>query len=119
MIKHLYFHSSNLKYLKNIRDDERFEGVHEYSSHEIELASRNEYGRIRTQKNEYHFLFGEIRQENCPWCNGDVELVEVNRNELTMRSCHCVEYCKCGSRGPLFNRYIPLKKSTMKFLNLL
>ena len=103
MRKHLYFYSSNLQLTRELRQDDQFEGVQQYSSHEIELTPQNEYGRIKTNQNYYHFIFGRLSQKNCPWCDALPELLKVHESVFLERCEYCIQCMQCGSRGPILN----------------
>lgn len=103
MKKHLYYYSSNLDNLKDLREDDQFESVPEYNQLEISLVSRNEYGRIKTEQNYYHFLVGRLSQTNCPWCGALPELMKIHEHSFLMRSVYCIQCTQCGARGPTLN----------------
>jgi len=103
MKKHIYLHSSNTDHTYDLRNDDRFESVPEYPRLEVAKTHQYEYGRIVTDKNYYHILIGKIPQENCPWCNGSVELFKISEGNIIEKSKFCL-HCKiCGSRGPILN----------------
>lgn len=103
MRKHLYFYSSNLEQTKELRNDDRFEPVPKYYANEHPLTSRNEYGRIKTDQNFYHFLFGRLSQTNCPWCGALPELMKVHEHAFLKRAVYCIQCTQCGGRGPTLN----------------
>ena len=94
MKKHIYLHTSNLDYTKELRNDDSFECTHEYPTWEFSKTHRNEYGRILTDDNSYHILIGTISQENCPWCNGKANIRNIlSTNPMCSRYCIECENC--------------------------
>lgn len=103
MRKHLYFYSSNLEQTKELRNDVKFQHVHEYDAHEYPLTSRNEYGRIKTDQNYYHILFGRLEQEGCPWCGSPAKVVKLSTDKALLYTAYCIQCMGCGARGPSLN----------------
>lgn len=111
MRNHLYFYSSNLEQIKSLKEDDQFQLVPEYNEWDANQKSfRNEYGRIKTKKNFYHFLFGRLSQTNCPWCGGLPELKKVYEDICLKRSVYCIHCSKCDARGPSLNIDMNLEK---------
>ena len=108
MRKHLYFHSSNLDYIKDLKDDDLFEPACSYSYKEIEeIKNVYEYGRIKTDKNYYHLILGclsyEKKKKGCPWCHGEGELIKILPTEksfLTIQKCF-IQCKNCKAQGPI------------------
>ncbi len=103
MRKHLYFHSSNFDQIKELRHDLSFESVIEYPPIPDRINQHQyEYGRIKTATNYYHFIFGNLQQEGCPWCGGPGEIIEGISTNISPKKF--VIQCKqCGARGPIMN----------------
>ena len=105
-MKHLYFHSSKFEYIQDLLDDKDFERTFEYPPSEFHKSYENEFGRIRTSSNYFHFLLGSIRQRFCPWCGEKPEFKQINEVkpgdffQYLQFSYICP---KCGSRGPVIN----------------
>jgi hypothetical protein len=108
MRKHIYVHTSTQDYLRDINEDVEFESVAQYDPISSQKCYKNEYGRIKTKGNYYHIMIGEMKQENCPWCNSPAVLKKVYDGVSdTMTPSEPDQYCmictQCGSRGPLLN----------------
>ncbi len=103
MRKHLYFYASNLEQIRELNEDDKFEPLPHYHPHEHILASRNEYGRIKTNQNYYHFLVGRLSQTNCPWCGSLPEIIMVHEHTFLRRKVYCIQCTQCGARGPTLN----------------
>lgn len=103
MRKHLYFHTSNLENIRELRDDVRIEGVHSYPEWEAKLAHPNEYGRITSAFNFYHFLVGHIRKTTpkCAWCDDVLHLKVKEYEKLNIVDLGLQCYT-CGSTGPAY-----------------
>lgn len=103
MRKHLYFHSSNMEQIRAIKDDPAFEFCHEYPPlPDRQHQHQYEYGRIKTAKNYYHFIFGNPQQEGCPWCGGPGEIIEGIKDSLSPQK-FVIQCMQCGARGPVMN----------------
>lgn len=100
MKKHVYLHFSNFDQLQELRDDERFESSHEYDMFDAPKLFRNEYGRLRTYKNDYHVLVGGLEQENCPWCGSPAEVIKLWSPPSAGHTPYCIQCMRCGARGP-------------------
>jgi len=103
MKKHLYFHSSNLEQIREIKKDANFEPYYEYGPMPDKMNQHQyEYGRIKTDTNYYHFIMGNPRQEGCPWCGGTAEIIEGITSSISPRK-YCIQCMRCGARGPTLN----------------
>ena len=114
--KHLYFHSSNLEYTRELREDPHFE-----HSWELDPISRNksfpyEYGRIKTNQNYIHIMIGRIPQKSCPWCGTEPFVNKIMDSDGFSCSQYCMQCPKCGSRGPIMylSRAIEQDKSAQQ-----
>lgn len=106
MRKHIYLHTSNLEYIRDLRDDNLFQCPSEYDLKSVLKSHRNEYGRIKTNQNYYHILVGTIKQEGCPWCGYSVSLIklkELTDGMIMLHSRYCMQCNNCGARGPILN----------------
>lgn len=111
MKKHIYLYFSNLEQLRDLREDEKFEPLHEYTVYEYPLALRNEYGRITTYQNYYHILVGRLEQEGCPWCGSPADVVKLGNSRVVKLgnsralgyTAYCIQCMQCGARGPALN----------------
>lgn len=98
---HLYFHSSNFDYIEFINGDPKFEPVYQYPRSEFEDTHVNEWGRIKTESNYYHFIIGNIPQKGCPWCGIEMVLKKLpDVNGMDYSSC-CMRCPNCGAMGPV------------------
>lgn len=122
MKKHIYLHFSNFDHLRDLRDDESFEGADEYDTKDTSRLFRHEYGRLVTYKNYYHILLGRLDQEGCPWCVSPVQVVKLSIPKELGYTAYCIQCMECGSRGPSLN--IPVntqenKEMVNEFMDLL
>ncbi len=106
--KHVYFHSSNLDYIKDIRDEDIFEPVYLYPKNELRKCHPNEFGRIKTDSLYIHLIMGSIRQDDCPWCGCNdltVRIIE-DKSYDTMnpfaKDLYFIECTHCRSTGPRY-----------------
>jgi hypothetical protein len=103
----MYFHSSNLDYMRNLCNEKSFDPVYQYPSQQAKLAHPNEYGRIRTYNIDYHFLLGNLRNSDCPWCGCSDVHVKKEENKTYEptnpfdKDKYWMQCCRCGSRGPV------------------
>lgn len=103
MRNHIYLNCA-LTSLRKLRDDINFEAAFEYEPIEAKpKLFQHEYGRIKTAQNYYHVLAGNPPQENCPWCNGPGEMIQLKTSDLTSHSVYCIQCMQCGARGPSLN----------------
>lgn len=104
MRKHLYFNSSNMEQIRELKDDPAFEFAHEYPPiPDRQHQHQYEYGRLKTAKNYFHFIMGNPPQDGCPWCAGPCEIIEsIPQTQLTLAK-FCVQCKQCGARGPTLN----------------
>ena len=106
MKKHIYLHTSNLNYKRDIKDDRNFEPCIHYSVKDYQKISKYEFGRINTNENYIHIIMGNIPQENCPWCGSIPKLIKLPDEEIRdilLPSKYCIQCYTCGSRGPVLN----------------
>jgi len=103
MKKHIYLYFSNMEQTRSLREDLRFEPVHEYLYDEAPLAFQNEYGRIKTAQNFYHILIGRLSQEGCPWCGSPSDVVKLGNSMALVYTAYCIQCIQCGARGPSLN----------------
>jgi hypothetical protein len=99
MRKHIYLHTSNLDYINELNEDESFERIFEYPPYEMHKGHEYEWGRIKTHKNYYHILIGNMPQEGCPWCGSPGKVVKLNSD--SDYSSYCIKCLKCRSQGPV------------------
>ena len=106
MTKHFYFHSSNLDYINEVQQDELFEHISLYNDIDFHNIHQNEFGRIKTKDNYIHLLFGNISNDNCPWCGSEaiLEIEDDPRNVLcnsgTIKKTYYLQCRNCFSTGP-------------------
>lgn len=103
MRNHLYFNSTNLDYIKFLRDDYLFEIVSEYPEHEANACHRNEWGRIKTANNYIHLIMGKVPDIGCPWCGSPAASRKIKDATIITPSQYCMECLICGARGPILN----------------
>jgi hypothetical protein len=104
MKKHLYFHSSNFNYASDIHEDLSFCSAYKYPCSDFKKTFPNEYGRIETNENYFHFIIGSIPHKGCPWCAGETIIARSNENhtiEISLKNItYWVQCVKCGATGP-------------------
>ena len=103
MKKHFFLHTSDLENIKYIKEDIKFKLTFQYPEWELAKTHRNEYGRIETQQNYYHFLIGQMKQENCPWCGCGCNIEKVSESSIVSHARYCMICLYCGARGPVLN----------------
>ena len=115
MRKHIYVHSSNLEYRRELRHADEFEGVPEYAAWEMPFTSQNEYGRIKTDAFYIHLLMGQMQQEGCPWCGSPPTFTKLSSSDGIRLSTYCMQCNHCGARGTVLNvnPHMEQKKETM------
>src|ERR1700721_4031687 len=101
MLKHFYFYSSNLDYIKLIDEDFRLERVPEYDPFEMKDVVPNEWGRIKTENSYFHLILGRIPQKGCPWCASEMVLKKIENGINFGHYSYCMGCPNCGARGPV------------------
>ncbi len=99
----VYVNSSDLDTIKIIKNEPSFEHISQYDPYAYPKAHQNEFGRLKTPLNYYHFIIGQVHQENCPWCGGPPLLKRIKHDDGLGFSIYALECIRCGSRGPLLN----------------
>lgn len=95
---HIYVNTDilNVKYLNK---DEMLKPICVNDYEMYEKLCKNEFGIIETGESIFHFIVGPVKNNGCPWCGLEPNLVMDVR-----LSCEreMYIYCpQCGSRGPL------------------
>jgi len=100
--------------------------IYEYNSLENYCVLENEYGMMKIDDIYFHFVFGKIKQEGCPWCDGMCKIKYVDDNHYTDSSMenhytntYLYIYCmSCGCRGPKLNYVKPIVEDPEYILHL-
>ena len=102
MKKHFYLHCDNQDIISSLKLLDNFEKTVQYSTFEMNKTYRNEYGRIKTQDAYLHILVGTIHDLGCPWCDGELEVIEISKDKvLNFYYVTFTVKCKmCNSQGP-------------------
>lgn len=115
MKKHIYLYFSKKEQLTDLKQDDKFEFWFEYSFHEASHIHKNEYGRIKTNKNYYHILCGRLEKKDCPWCSSPSEVVKLSYNPVSQYTIYSIQCMKCGSRGPSLSISEAMEKNKEAF----
>lgn len=94
-MRKIYVHTSDLDNIEPISKISKPIGLNEF-------VSPNQFCKLRVEDIEFHFLFGNVKNENCPWCNSEVVLHQEKVPNFSFgdRYSFYVECLKCKSRGP-------------------
>ena len=102
MKKHYYLHSPDIEIRNDLIKSKYLQHPMLYSIADFSDTHANEFGRFETHNAFYHILIGQIKNENCPWCDGIVDVIEVSKTViLGMINLSLTVRCSnCHSQGP-------------------
>lgn len=118
MREHFYLNSSNLEYIRKLKEDHQSEYVYEYDPISLSKAHQNEWGRIKTDYAYYHILLGHITPEGCPWCGAESTLTKIKMASTFSPAQYCLVCIQCGSRGPILNVFADIENNPIQMENI-
>lgn len=101
----IYLHTSNIDATDILKGDVLFQAVWHYALLDHSKINPYEYGKIQTERCDYHILIGNMRQKGCPWCGSETEIKHKYVTDFgpIPFDVFFVRCMNCGSEGPKTN----------------